>query len=52
MSTPDHEQVLDAVREERERLERIAESDLPYAPYAERVLRELDQEKYEGDDDA
>ena len=50
MSPSNHEQALNEVREERERFERIAASDLPYAPYAKRVLRELDREKYEGDE--
>ena len=36
------EEALEAGRSQRDRLERLAESDLPYAPYAKRVLRTLE----------
>jgi len=42
------EAALADARENRERFERIADSDLPYAPYAERVLRLLDWEAEDG----
>ena len=43
-SGDDVEAALAAARENRERFERLAGSDLPYAPYAERVLDLLDRE--------
>jgi hypothetical protein len=40
--TTNREEAIAAARENRERFERLADSDLPYAPYAERVLRLID----------
>ena len=37
-------------REARAHLEAIAETDLPYAEYAERALRKVDEQEREGGD--
>jgi len=41
MST-NREEAIAAARENRDRFERLADSDLPYAPYAKRGLRLID----------
>lgn len=40
----DAKEAIAEAREHRERFERLADSDLPYAPYAERILKLLDRE--------
>jgi len=47
-SGDDAEAALADARKNRECFERLAGSDLPYAPYAERVLDLLDQESGDG----
>ena len=40
----EREAALEDLRENRESFERLANSDLPYAPYAESVLKLLEEE--------
>ena len=47
-SGDDAEAAVADARKNRECFKRIADSDLPYAPYAERVLRFLDREAKDG----